>query len=359
MLRRSLNCFSALLCVGAFAACGSDDGSTGDGNTPEEAQSRVDDAEEGARPPTLSSSAGDASGDDVTWAIDALFLGETDWDGNRSQDAWKDIGYNLDGIVSTKLGSNHCKFVAGANKTTVQADGTDGIDNSFGKNITPFIDRLQPDPSIEVTKAVEDGDFTIMLRTRGLGPEADQKDVWAALYAGAEFGEKPAWDGTDVWDVYKELLNNDDVESPKVVFENSYVSDHTWVSGSEGTVDLSVSIQGFEVTLRIINAIITMEMDSENSEVARGVISGVLETQSFISELQKVAGSFDESLCEGSLFDSIASQIRQSSDIMDDGTNGNPDITCNAISVGLGFTAKRVILGAAVDSPPEGEPACP
>lgn len=357
MLRRSLNYFSVLACVGAIAACGSEPDTVTNPGGDEPEAGKVDTSDAGARPPAESTSAADASGDDVTWAINALFLGETDWNGEPSLDAWKDIGYNLDGLVSTKLGTNHCKFVIGGNKTAVQQDGTNGIDNSFGKNITPFIGRLQPDPSIEVTKAVADGDFTIMLRTRGLGPEAEQKNVWAALYAGAPL-ENPQWDGTDEWDVYKELLNDGDVDDPKVLFETSYVSDNTWVSGSEGTVDLSVKIQGFEVSLKIINAIISMEMNSDNSDVIHGVISGVLETETFVNELKKVAGGFDESLCDGSLFDSIAAQIRQSSDIMADGTNGNPDVTCNAISVGLGFTAKRVILGAAVDSPPDGEPAC-
>ncbi len=358
MLRRSLGYFSALACVGALAACSSESGSEIDTGEGGEQPSKVDESAEGQRPPAESSSADAASGDDVTWAVDSLVLGESDWDGNRSPDAWKEIGYNLDGLVSTKLGSNHCKFVVGSNKTTVQEDGKNGIDNSFGKNITPFIDRLQPDPSVEVSKAVKDGDFTIMLRTQGLGPEADQKGIWAALYAGAKL-ENPQWNGEDVWDVYKELLNGADVNDPKVRFANSYMTDHTWVSGSEGTVDISVSIQGFDVSLKIINAIITMDMNSDNSEVATGVISGVLETQSFISELQKVAGGFDASLCDGSLFDSIAAQIMQSSDIMVDGTNGDPEVTCNAISVGLGFTAKRVILGEAVDSPPDdGEDPC-
>lgn len=318
---------------------------------------KTDDSVEGARPPAQSASATDATEDDVTWAIDALFLGESDWDGNPSNDAWKTLGYNLDGLVSTKLGKNHCKFAAGGSKASVQEDGKDGIDNSFGKILTPFISTLQADPSLEVTKAVADGDFTIMVRTRGLGAGADQKNIWSALYAGAKL-ENPQWNGEDVWDVYTDLLNGGDVDDPMITFETSYVADNTWVSGSAATVDLSVKIQGFEISLKIVNAIITMEMDSAHSEVAKGIISGVLETESFITELKKVAGGFDASLCDGSLFDSIGAQIRQASDIMADSTNGDSTKQCNAISVGLGFTAKRVILGEPVTAPVDSNDPC-
>ncbi len=87
-----------------------------------------------------------------------------------------------------------------------------------------------------------------------------------------------------------------------------------------------------------------------------GTIAGVIDTEQFISELAKVAGSFDTSLCSGSTFDSIAQQIRQASDIMSDGTNGDPSKTCDAISIGLGFNGHGVTLGdvaAPVTPPPD------
>jgi hypothetical protein len=90
------------------------------------------------------------------------------------------------------------------------------------------------------------------------------------------------------------------------------------------------------------------------------VIAGAIETEQFVNELQKVAGSFDLSLCSGSTFDSIAAQIRQASDIMSDGTNGDPAKTCNAISIGIGFDASAVALGVvAAPTPPPIDPCTP
>lgn len=379
MGRQRTGIFSVLMCVGVFAACGSatdetsNDAGAGEnaggsgtgtegadeGAGAEDGSGKLDDSSDGATPPDASDGAPVGSGQDAVWAVDTLVLGESDWAGERDADAWKTIGYNLDGLISTKLGSNHCKMVKGATKAQVQPDGERGIDNSFGHLMTPFIDSLQPDPSKTVTDSVQDGGFTIMLRTKNLGTEANQQGIWAALYAGAELPEKPAWDGTDVWPVYKDLLQDGNVETPTITFLESYVTDHTWVSGNAGTVDLALKIQGFEVSIKIINARITMEMDEERTDVARGIIAGVIESEPFIDELRNVAGAFDDSLCEGSLFDSIAVQIRQASDIMSDGTNGDSERVCDAISIGLGFTAKRVVLGEAVDAPADGENPCP
>ena len=317
----------------------------------------IDEPGPGKQPPDAPGETGIGPTEDVAWAIDALFLGESDWAGNPSVDAWQDYGYNIDGLLSTKLGANHCKPVVGASKASVQTDGPGGVDNSFGKNITPFISTLQPDPSLEFTKAIADGDGTTMIRIRELSAAANQRDLWAAVYNGARL-ENPQWDGKDVWDVYDSSFHNGDSDKPRVVFPNSHVNGHAWVSGARGTVTMPSFMQGVVMNLEIRNARFTMEMDAARTRVLRGIISGVLDTEAYIEELHSVAGGFDESLCDGSLFDSIADQIRQASDIMADGTNGNPDATCDGISIGIGFTAKRVIVGEAVAMPPAPEDPC-
>ena len=54
-----------------------------------------------------------------------------------------------------------------------------------------------------------------------------------------------------------------------------------------------------------------------------------------------VAGSISPMLCGGATLDTILSVIRQASDIRADGTNG-PGAACDAISIGIGFTAKQI-----------------
>jgi hypothetical protein len=93
-----------------------------------------------------------------------------------------------------------------------------------------------------------------------------------------------------------------------------------------------------------------MLVDPSNASATQGVVSGIVPTQFFIAYLQSIAGSISTSLCNGSAFSSIAQQIEQASDIMQDGTN-QPGVPCDAISVGLGFDATAVQLGGAVTLP--------
>jgi hypothetical protein len=56
-------------------------------------------------------------------------------------DAWKEIGFNLDGKVTTATSTDVCGLMPGA-ASAAQDDGQSGIDNSFGENICPILDTL-------------------------------------------------------------------------------------------------------------------------------------------------------------------------------------------------------------------------
>jgi hypothetical protein len=362
MLRRTTLGFFTLAIAGSLAmyACG---GSSSDNGT--SGTTHTDPTKEGAQPPAQPAGNPPATGSGSTVvALDELFLGDTDpATGQVDSNAWRKIGYNIDGLVSTKNGTNHCKPVEGATPSSVKTDGDNGIDNSFGENLVPIIGSLVSDLSTTVSQSLQDGTFTVMLKMDNIGdPSTDQTGIAAALYGGANFDSMvdctanptdpncsaPKFDGTDTWPVVPELLNNGDITNPKVQFPSSYVTGGTWVSGSQGEIDLSVSIQGFDLSLKIAHAVITMDLSGTgaSTKATNGIISGVIPTEQLVTELKKVAGGFDQSLCSGATLDSITQEIAQASDIMQDGSNGNPSVTCDGISVGIGFTAKAVNLGA-------------
>lgn len=280
-------------------------------------------------------------------AISKLYLGDVNAQGQPDPNAWKTLGYNLDNLVSTPGAKNHCTPQAGANVADVETDGVGGIDNSFGENLMPLIASLASDPDASVNSSISNGSFTVMVKMDNVDSQATQSGVNAALYGGANLGSPPKWDGTDQWPVVPELLggNPPSENDPLVTFPKSFVVNNTWVSGSQGKLSLSLSVQGYSLTLDIVKAVITMNLSPDRKSATGGIIAGVINTDSLVSELRKIAGSFDKSLCSGSTFDSIAQQIKAASDIMDDGSNGDPSKTCNAISIGLGFDAKAVQLG--------------
>jgi hypothetical protein len=300
--------------------------------------------------------AGDGTG--VVLAVDKLFLGETNRDGSPNKSAgWKQYGYNLDGKISSTGSEDLCLPAAGAAPATIYPDGDQGIDNSFGKNILPIILGLEPAPSTAVNEGIAGGGFTIMLSIEKLGAGTSYNPLTTQLYAGADLMAAPNFDGTDVWPVRPELLADPtDISRSKVVFDKSYVVDNTWVSGNKGEVKLDLAISGYSLSLTISSAIISMDLDADHKGAVNGTIAGVLETEVLITELQKVVGGIQPSLCEGSTIEGILNQIRQASDIMKDGSQDHSQ-PCNGISVGLGFTAKEVQLGAiAPASEPQPDP---
>lgn len=308
----------------------------------------------GKVPPPRPEGAGQASGSGVAIAVRELFLGGTDRSGSPNPSAWKDYGYNLDGLVSKAGSPNHCKPASGG-KPTVMDDGTDGTDNAFGKTLMPLILSLANDAQEQLNESLDEGAFTIIVNHTNMGPEADQLGVVSKLYAGVGIVDDaiPKWDGTDPWLVAPELLSSaSDINSSKVSFDNAYVADNTWVSGDLGDIDLSIAVAGYSLTLKITQAVITMEMDGARGGATNGVIAGILKTEDLIGEIRKVAGGFSEEFCSGTTIESLLDQLRQASDIPANGVQ-DPGVTCDGISIGLGFNGTAVVLGG-IGDPAEG-----
>lgn len=326
---------TALLSV---AGCGSDPAAPAD---PDD-DTGVD---PGQPPPPGPAQAGDGEG--AAFAIDRLFLGETDREGKKTPGSWKQYGFNLDGKVSSTVSQDLCQPVDGASPSDVYPDGAGGIDNSFGNKLVSLISSLLSEPSTRVTEAIANGDFTVILKLDGLGDQSSYNPLTAKLYGGATLGAAPVWDGSDKWPVVPELLNDaEDVESAKVVFPASYVVDDTWVSGPESqvTFKLNLTISGTTIGLTIRNVRIAMDLAPDHKSVVKGTIAGVLETAVLVEELRSVIGAVQPGFCEGSGLETTLDQVRRASDIMKDGSQ-DPSQECDAISIGIGFTAKQVQLG--------------
>lgn len=293
----------------------------------------------------------------TTLAVYRLFLGDTDTLGYPDPNAWKTLGYDIDGLWSTKADVAHCAPQQGAVKSSIQTDGDGGIDNSFGSNLMPLYSSLASNLSQQVTQAIEAGDFTMLFHLGNLAAQpASQNAISAQFFDGAALGQTPSWNGTDVWPVTYECVNGGSISSPKLAFPSSYLVNGVWVSSATpapGTVTLRFVAGGFPLVLPIthIRASVAVSGTGATASGTNGVISGILATESLIAELKKAAGQLDATLCDGATFDSIAQQIRAASDIMADGSNGDPSKTCNGISIGLGFEARAVQLGAV--APPE------
>lgn len=313
------------------------------------------------------------------YALHKLYLGDTNRQGVTDMNAWKAIGYNLDGKVTTSASTDVCTLYQGASKT-VQTDGNNGIDNSFGSTLVPIITTVAPTASMTLNTSIQDGSFTLFTYVTGFDDAANStttaKGLSGVLLAGAKFsqdGGAPDWTTSTNWPALPDpgLISGctpysasggggcpagtDPVKNAVIKFPNAFQANGTFVNGSPSPLSLSLSIGGQMLTLNIASAVITFQSAGGGS-VTNGTIAGVLNTMDLVNSLRNVAGSISSSLCSGSAFNDIATQIYQASDIQLNGTTveNNAGSACDAISVGLGFDATEIAAPTdiAAASPP-------
>jgi hypothetical protein len=274
-------------------------------------------------------------------AVKELFFGE----GNSGE--WKKVGFNLDDKVSTGNSVDLCKPNAEGSPQTAYPDGDEGIDNSFGKNLLPTILSLYPMWVTDINTGIQNGNFTALVKLMCLPPAGDAPVLTTKLFGGTKLEMAPKWDGTDTWPVEPGLLSDPmNPESSSIVFENSSVIGSTFDAGKNGTFILSVPIrtqtESTSIKLTLYSARMTMTLSDDRKSATSGMIGGVLNTEEFVAEIQKVGYLLD--LCGNPLFDNLVTQVRQASDIMADGTQ-DPSKTCDGITMGLGFEMQEAKIG--------------
>jgi hypothetical protein len=276
------------------------------------------------------------------YAIRKLYLGDTDRQGQPSRDAWKDFGFDIDGrSTPTPDASNGlCKPDEGGE--SVHDDGTCGIDNSFGKYIPSFFLSRGSDPD-----AQEAGGFTDVLVVDDVGVARSALAVTAALVQTPPLDHAPRWDGSDVRSVEASSLSGTTLDSAKLAL-TGYVNERIWVGrggANVGSVTLITSY-GLAVRYPVTHVVVAARISDDGTQLLDGTISAVLPTEAanaaYFAFRDAVFCCQDEH-CGDRI-------LRQLSDILDDGSQ-DPARTCNAISIGLGFEASEVKLGAIVDVP--------
>lgn len=279
-------------------------------------------------------------------------------DGNSGQ--WKKIGFNLDGLVSNANSTDVCKVYPGGNPSTAYPDGEQGLDNSFAKNLLPQILAVYPTFTSDVNNNIANGTTTVLFKIECLPEAGDAPVLVTKLFGGRPLGTLPKWDGTDEWPVAPELLGDPmDPHSAAVVFPNSSVKDDVFDAGKNATFIITIPVAtqtgSTSLKLTLYAAKMTMTLSADRKSATGGLIGGVLDTEEFVAELKKIAGLFN--VCDNPLYDALIEQVRQASDIMNDGTQ-DPSKTCNAISMGLGFEMKAAQLGDVGPDAPAGS-SCP
>ena len=331
--------FGALAAIATGAAC--DSAATGP-------SASVGDGGGGLASPPSPGSMQPADGTGtVTFALSSILWGDRDPDGTPDPDAWKQYGYNIDGVAPGNFAA-FCRPVQGGSATLVHEEGIDGTENAFGHIVLPLLQPMDPQTCNSTCCSVFQP-FTVLLSLDQLGTGASYDPLSARVASGTDLDVDagdvcgiavPRFDGTDVWST---------LQGTSESLPGSYLVNDTWVSGP--IAKLSVIYQGLGpepgplVLLDIVHARISMKLDPTHKTAMDGIISGVLPTAGLEQRLLALAGSVSTSLCTSPTLQSFLDSIGQASDIMQDGTQ-DPTKTCDGISIGLGFAASIDQLGS-------------
>ena len=279
-----------------------------------------------------------------------IYLGDTDRNGVDDPNAWQKYGRDIDGITSASASQGECK-PHGSN-TASRVDGPGGIDNSFGKNIIAILKVLAmtAKPTNDANAGIAAGIRVPMIGLDGFGGffVYSEKTAAAPTYSFSE-SRFVASEWTEVGSGAKSKIVNGGVGSDGFYDSGNLVGPTQIVAFIGATPSRPLTIRA---------ARFRMKISADGLTASDGILTGVVPTEEFVAEVKRVAATFDVSLCSGPTADSIADQMRQASDIMQDGTH-DPTKECDGISIGLGFEMTRVVIGtAAAPVPPPANP-CP
>jgi hypothetical protein len=274
-------------------------------------------------------------------AVSRWFLGDTDTKGNPSAESWKTYGFDLDGLSSTPEQTNHCKPASGGKVNDIQVDGNKGIDNSFGRHfVNGLMATLLADPSDRIEEQIAKGNETLLLDLGKIGNASSYENA-PAQWIRVIGQDVPPPQGD--WSTYSwRPLQGKEVPLPE-----AYLDQNVWFSGEVTEVTFAWVDDGFTLKFPIKRARASVDISDRKKGIG-GQLGGIIPTEALVSEMEKLLGNFGSIFCgNSSAKEAIAESIRQSSDILLDGTQ-DPTKECNAISIGLGFETRATQLGSAV-----------
>ena len=251
--------------------------------------------------------------------------------------AWKDYGYDLDSRTTTaddsKSSINSCKRRSGS-PTRVLLDGNDGRDNNFGQHVMSVIKSLKADAEEAVNATVSDGTATLLLKLDNVGGDNNGK-VPGELFVAVQRG---SCGGTN-WSI--DIRSLDATKAAKVKYPNGYMAGGVWVSGdfAKESIQLPLPWLGHLLTLPLQGGVISFRPFSGES----GTIAGLSTTDGLKEALTPLFKQYG--ICPGNAtYDQVVETMAQSADLVV-GAPSFQDMTreCNAISLGLGFFAEKIV----------------
>lgn len=299
-------------------------------------------------------------------------IGSRNRDGQLDENAWQDIGFDLDGVCTL---SPPCESPGAAvvscrtQSTNPPTDGKLCRDNQIGKLAYRFEtqERLQgilpSDP--EFNCALCRGDYNFILRVQGYNGAADDPAVRVDFYPSTGLttlkdidctredwdADQPAcWTRTDKWNIQREGLeqppsSDTDLTDSNAADPTAFVRASTLIvrmppntvmwypSGDSGRQMLPLTVQEGTLTGTL------RETEEEGWVLEDGLITGRTKGTDMLGGLERIG------VCPGSEAHRDAEFFaRDALDVLSS-SEAQPDVPCDSLSLALTLTAAQAEIG--------------
>jgi len=206
-----------------------------------------------------------------------------------------------------------------------------------------------------VSQRLQVGTYSVLLQVLHYNGTPNDTSVSVGLYAssGVEGDAGAKWNGNDSWAIDDSFVVNDAGPIlPNHFDANAYVSNGTLVMQVNFPLSIGASNTG-SFTISLAAGLITGQVVPSNGTYAfaNGLITGRWNVSDMLAAFQDITVS-SASVCPGSTYyELLKSEACQYADIMTDPTQDLTGLTCDALSLGIGFTADPALLGPIVAAP--------
>jgi hypothetical protein len=315
----------------------------------------------GARPPARPTGSSTGPSEAIAFAAAEFYFGAIDPDtGARDANAWRKIGYDVDGVHTTaehaarSRAPGTCRRPSDANIDSL-VDGHEGRDNNFGSQALKIAATVSAGPeSIEVgiKKGVAKGSPTFLVVLQDLNAGPDDPEVHVGLYVTS------STKAPDQTGIFRYPIDSRSVApgsiTPKMTFVHGYMTNHTVVSGDFNAPSETALLFPFDPAVGTavttpLAVTLVLQLDPTHRRVLSSTVSLVLATNDVVAMLMPAAVRFGLASCGPGGQATLFGIARRLADLRSDRPSFlDPSGTteCDAISLALrlGWFRVRVPL---------------
>jgi len=264
-------------------------------------------------------------------------------------------GYDLDNVCTCFEGAGP-SCTGASPQISTYCDATGGVDNQAAKLFQLIELPLGKGlfGSEFFSDKASEGVWSLLIRVEGYSGEMNDPAVSVSLFpSGGTGGKMPAWDGTDVWAVSAESVGDGGVSTPLFTSNGGYVSGGVLVA-TLPTTEVILAGGGTEtITVRLSAGVLTAQIASVGGvwSLKNGVIAARWAAADVFKALSSYRDNNGNPICtnSGLSYTVVKTTICNDADILVDGTQPK-SAPCDALSVGIGFSADPAVLGSLQDA---------